>query len=125
MFLATCGGGGISPTFGKFEMNLWIFWSTSHFGCNFFFLSGAALWIVDYVLQAAINGVDRLYFHQGTIGNCVSLFPFDLARISVPTLSHQPGVLFLGAIVDLLPLLRSSVRFRVSGGGRCENCHAG
>ncbi|THU83937.1 hypothetical protein K435DRAFT_929295 [Dendrothele bispora CBS 962.96] len=43
---ATCGGGGISPTFG------------------------AALWIVDYVLQGALNGVDRLYFHQGTIGNC-------------------------------------------------------
>ncbi|VDB85359.1 unnamed protein product [Peniophora sp. CBMAI 1063] len=47
---ATCGGGGISPTFG------------------------AALWIIDYVLQAAINGVDRLYFHQGTIGNCQYCF---------------------------------------------------
>ncbi|KAM5543120.1 hypothetical protein V8D89_002994 [Ganoderma adspersum] len=43
---ATCGGGGISPTFG------------------------AALWIVDYVLQSALIGVDRLYFHHGTIGNC-------------------------------------------------------
>ncbi|KAL4267884.1 Beta-glucuronidase C-terminal domain-containing protein [Pleurotus pulmonarius] len=43
---ATCGGGGISPTFG------------------------AALWIVDYALQAAINGIERQYFHQGTIGNC-------------------------------------------------------
>ncbi|KAK7471120.1 hypothetical protein VKT23_002534 [Stygiomarasmius scandens] len=43
---ATCGGGGISPTFG------------------------AALWIIDYVLQGALNGVERLYFHQGTIGNC-------------------------------------------------------
>ncbi|KAF9076614.1 hypothetical protein BDP27DRAFT_1210210 [Rhodocollybia butyracea] len=43
---ATCGGGGISPTFG------------------------AALWIVDYVLQGALNGVERLYFHQGTIGDC-------------------------------------------------------
>ncbi|KAL4252614.1 Glycoside hydrolase family 79 protein [Abortiporus biennis] len=47
---ATCGGGGISPTFG------------------------AALWIVDYVLQGALNGVDRLYFHQGTIGNCAYCF---------------------------------------------------
>lgn len=28
---------------------------------------------MDYVLQAALSGVDRLYFHQGTIGNCVSL----------------------------------------------------
>ncbi|KAJ3487680.1 hypothetical protein NLI96_g3377 [Meripilus lineatus] len=36
--------------------------------------SGAALWIVDYVLQGAINGVDRLYFHQGTIGNCAYCF---------------------------------------------------
>ncbi|KAA1472941.1 glycoside hydrolase family 79 protein [Dentipellis sp. KUC8613] len=47
---ATCGGGGISPTFG------------------------AALWIVDYVLQGAVNGIDRLYFHQGTIGNCQYCF---------------------------------------------------
>ncbi|GJE97722.1 glycoside hydrolase family 79 protein [Phanerochaete sordida] len=47
---ATCGGGGISPTFG------------------------AALWIVDYVLQGALNGVDRLYFHQGTISNCAYCF---------------------------------------------------
>ncbi|KAI0829864.1 hypothetical protein BC628DRAFT_1314531 [Trametes gibbosa] len=43
---ATCGGGGISPTFG------------------------AAIWIVDYVLQSALIGVERLYFHHGTIGNC-------------------------------------------------------
>ncbi|KAI0633644.1 hypothetical protein C8Q77DRAFT_1057947 [Trametes polyzona] len=43
---ATCGGGGISPTFG------------------------AAIWIIDYVLQSALIGVDRLYFHHGTIGNC-------------------------------------------------------
>ncbi|KDQ49544.1 glycoside hydrolase family 79 protein [Jaapia argillacea MUCL 33604] len=47
---ATCGGGGISPTFG------------------------AALWVMDYVLQGALNGVDRLYFHQGTIGNCQYCF---------------------------------------------------
>ncbi|KAI0768691.1 glycoside hydrolase superfamily [Trametes elegans] len=43
---ATCGGGGISPTFG------------------------AGLWIIDYVLQSALIGADRLYFHHGTIGNC-------------------------------------------------------
>ncbi|KAI0674810.1 hypothetical protein C8Q78DRAFT_965262 [Trametes maxima] len=43
---ATCGGGGISPTFG------------------------AGLWIIDYVLQSALIGTDRLYFHHGTIGNC-------------------------------------------------------
>ncbi|WWC66094.1 uncharacterized protein I303_108716 [Kwoniella dejecticola CBS 10117] len=43
---ATCGGGGISPTFG------------------------AAIWIADYVLQAVSLGYSRLYFHQGTIGNC-------------------------------------------------------
>ncbi|EPQ57604.1 hypothetical protein GLOTRDRAFT_59073 [Gloeophyllum trabeum ATCC 11539] len=47
---ATCGGGGISPTFG------------------------AALWVMDYVLQGVLNGVDRLYFHQGTIGNCQYCF---------------------------------------------------
>ncbi|KAJ3535347.1 hypothetical protein NM688_g6992 [Phlebia brevispora] len=47
---ATCGGGGISPTFG------------------------AALWIMDYVLQGALIGADRLYFHQGTISNCAYCF---------------------------------------------------
>ncbi|KII96009.1 glycoside hydrolase family 79 protein [Plicaturopsis crispa FD-325 SS-3] len=43
---ATGGGATVSPTYA------------------------AALWIVDYVLQAALNGADRLYFHHGTIGNC-------------------------------------------------------
>ncbi|TCD67081.1 hypothetical protein EIP91_000594 [Steccherinum ochraceum] len=62
---ATCGGGGISPTFG------------------------AALWIVDYVLQAALNGVDRLYFHQGTISNCVGLaFYLHLKRRSDLLVRH-------------------------------------
>ncbi|AFR94233.2 hypothetical protein J008_02075 [Cryptococcus neoformans] len=42
---ATCGGGGISPTYG------------------------AALWLVDYVFQSVKLGYERLYFHQGTIGN--------------------------------------------------------
>jgi len=42
---ATCGGGGISSTFG------------------------AALWIVDYVLRSMVLGVDRMNFHQGTVGN--------------------------------------------------------
>lgn len=58
MFLltATCGGGGISPTFG------------------------AALWIMDYSLQAALNGVERLYFHQGlvTFNAFVCLQPSDM-----------------------------------------------
>lgn len=45
---ATQGGGGISPTFG------------------------AALWILDYVVQTVILGTNALYFHQGTIGNCKS-----------------------------------------------------
>ncbi|KAL4930981.1 uncharacterized protein BDV17DRAFT_297481 [Aspergillus undulatus] len=43
---ATQGGGGISPTFG------------------------AALWIVDYVMQLVTMGTEAVYFHQGTIGNC-------------------------------------------------------
>ncbi|KNZ59988.1 hypothetical protein VP01_1631g5 [Puccinia sorghi] len=42
---ATCGGGGISATFG------------------------AALWLIDYVFQSLILGVHRLYFHQGTINH--------------------------------------------------------
>ncbi|EGO27198.1 glycoside hydrolase family 79 protein [Serpula lacrymans var. lacrymans S7.9] len=47
---ATCGGGGISPMFG------------------------AGLWVMDYVLQGALNNVDRLYFHQGTIAACPYCF---------------------------------------------------
>ena len=43
----------------------------SEFSCLQTF--GAALWIIDYSLQGALNGVDRLYFHQGTISNCVSV----------------------------------------------------
>ncbi|OCF42885.1 hypothetical protein I317_03236 [Kwoniella heveanensis CBS 569] len=42
---ATCGGGGISPTFG------------------------AALWLLDYTFQSVKLGYERLHFHQGTIGN--------------------------------------------------------
>ncbi|TYJ54511.1 hypothetical protein B9479_004835 [Cryptococcus floricola] len=42
---ATCGGGGISATYG------------------------AGLWIVDYVLQSVKLGYERLHFHHGTIGN--------------------------------------------------------
>lgn len=45
-YLATQGGGGISPTFG------------------------AALWILDYVMQTVLMGTNALYFHQGTVGNC-------------------------------------------------------
>ncbi|KAJ6180572.1 hypothetical protein N7519_011033 [Penicillium mononematosum] len=52
---ATQGGGGISPTFG------------------------AALWILDYVMQTVLMGTDALYFHQGTIGNC------KLSGISYPS----------------------------------------
>ncbi|PGH14353.1 hypothetical protein AJ80_05943 [Polytolypa hystricis UAMH7299] len=43
---ATQGGGGISPTFG------------------------AALWVMDYIIQAVSLGIESLFFHQGTIGNC-------------------------------------------------------
>jgi hypothetical protein len=46
VIIATQGGGGISPTFG------------------------AALWILDYVMQTVLMGTDALYFHQGTVGNC-------------------------------------------------------
>ncbi|OCB89325.1 hypothetical protein A7U60_g3526 [Sanghuangporus baumii] len=56
---ATCGGGGISPTFG------------------------AGLWVMDYVLQGALAGVDRLYFHQGTIGNCAYCF-WSTSSVAAP-----------------------------------------
>ena len=31
---------------------------------------GAALWTMDYVLQAATSNIKRSYFHHGTIGLC-------------------------------------------------------
>ncbi|EGF98481.1 family 79 glycoside hydrolase, partial [Melampsora larici-populina 98AG31] len=40
-----CGGAGISPTFG------------------------AALWTLDYIIQALLSGISSLYFHHGTLGN--------------------------------------------------------
>lgn len=40
-----CGGAGISPTFG------------------------AALWTLDYIIQALLSGIQSLYFHHGTLGN--------------------------------------------------------
>ncbi|KAK0611804.1 glycoside hydrolase family 79 protein [Immersiella caudata] len=40
------GAAGVSPTFG------------------------AALWTMDYILRATISNISRIYFHQGTVGNC-------------------------------------------------------
>lgn len=54
VIIATQGGGGISPTFG------------------------AALWILDYVMQTVLMGTDALYFHQGTVGNCK--YPYDSSK---------------------------------------------
>jgi len=49
MYSRTCGGGGISSTFG------------------------AALWVLDYTLQSLVVGVQALNFHHGTVGNS----PYD------------------------------------------------
>ena len=35
---------------------------------------GAALWTMDYILRAAASGISRVYFHQGTVGNCQYCF---------------------------------------------------
>ncbi|KAK4445528.1 hypothetical protein QBC34DRAFT_487209 [Podospora aff. communis PSN243] len=40
------GAAGVSPTFG------------------------AALWTMDYILRATVSNISRIYFHQGTVGNC-------------------------------------------------------
>ncbi|PLW13535.1 hypothetical protein PCANC_18211 [Puccinia coronata f. sp. avenae] len=56
---ATCGGRGISATFG------------------------AGLWLVDYVFQSLILGVHRLYFHQGTINHSPYSF-WNQTKISAP-----------------------------------------
>ncbi|EJD06326.1 uncharacterized protein FOMMEDRAFT_25640 [Fomitiporia mediterranea MF3/22] len=69
---ATCGGGGISPTFG------------------------AGLWVMDYVLQGALAGVDRLYFHQGTIGNCAYCF-WGSSSVAAPYYGAYFVSEFLGA----------------------------
>lgn len=63
---ATCGGGGISSTFG------------------------AALWIVDYVLRSMIVGVDRMNFHQGTLGNSpYSWWGVDITGVTNLTLAPK------------------------------------
>lgn len=32
---------------------------------------GASLWTMDYALRASAAGIKRMYFHHGTIGNCL------------------------------------------------------
>lgn len=54
---ATCGGDGISVTFG------------------------AGLWIIDYVMQSIILGVHRVYFHQGTVNHSPYSF-WDQSKVS-------------------------------------------
>lgn len=90
--------------------------------------TGAALWVIDYVLQGALNGVERLYFHQGTIGNCVSL---RLERFSTwhdsklnKTLCTCLGLLLLGILVNLHALLRRRLCFRILWNRRRKGSHA-
>ncbi|KAK3346592.1 hypothetical protein B0T25DRAFT_460863 [Lasiosphaeria hispida] len=44
------GAAGVSPTFG------------------------CALWTMDYTLRATSSNISRIYFHQGTVGNCQYCF---------------------------------------------------
>lgn len=37
-------------------------------------LFGAALWTMDYVLQASLSNIKRAYFHHGTLGACYYCF---------------------------------------------------
>lgn len=37
---------------------------------------GAALWTMDYIIQSLLLGVQRLYFHHGTLGNSQFFLPF-------------------------------------------------
>ena len=80
---ATCGGGGISSTFG------------------------ASLWIVDYVMQSILAGVNGLMFHQGTIGNSKAIFLFPFAPCPSP-LKFQAVRLLRSRIplIDLTPTPR-------------------
>jgi hypothetical protein len=89
---ATCGGGGISSTFG------------------------AALWIVDYVLQAMVNGVQALNFHHGTLGNS----PYDwwgtLLDSSTNTWTNYTFAPYYGAVF---------VNAALSGGARVASLDDG
>ena len=94
-------------------------------------MAGAALWIVDYVLQAVMNGVDRLYFHQGTIGNCVSLYvlSFTPAALTRQLLLGDhvdlTGILLLGNLVGFCAILWRGVRLGIPRHRRCADCHVG
>ena len=35
---------------------------------------GAALWVLDYTLNAVAINIKRLYFHHGTVGSCKPLW---------------------------------------------------
>lgn len=99
LYSATCGGGGISPTFG------------------------AGLWVMDYALQGALAGVKRLYFHQGTIGDCVSLLIQSL--LSFITVKRSPGLLLLGFWERLRSLLWRGFCLRIPWNRFASTCYVG
>ena len=65
---------------------------------------------MDYVLQAALNGVDRLYFHQGTISNCVRM----IFIINIYVLNWRDRHTASGEMTRFLLLTLEPHLFRIS-----------
>ncbi|CAH7668971.1 family 79 glycoside hydrolase [Phakopsora pachyrhizi] len=76
---ATCGGGAISPMFGS------------------------GLWVLNFIMQSLLNGVSRIYFHHGTIGDSPYSFwgkrniaaPYYGAYFAALALKEIDGVMML------------------------------
>ena len=66
----------------------------------------------DYVLQGVLNTIDRLYFHQDTIGNCVSP---SLPSSSPRSANHLLALLLLGPFHHRRAVLRRRIHVAVPG----------
>lgn len=64
---------------------------------------GAALWTMDYAVRAALNNIRRIYYHQGTVGNCQYCF-FGRHSMGAPYYGATAAVAFLAGGAHLTAL---------------------
>ena len=84
------GAAGVSPTFG------------------------AALWTMDYILLATATNISRIYFHQGTVGNCQYCF-FGRYSMGAPYYGAYAATAFMAGMKYIAPLDNGSNNFAADG----------
>ena len=99
---------------GSQDATAWLFGSSDPANAITVDKTPAALWVMDYVVQSVILGMERLYFHQGTIGACQSsvFFHFPVLVLSMCGKSkltmnlHIRPILLVGSLRHGRSLLR-------------------